>query len=46
MDSDLTAEEVATKAMNIAADMCIYTNHNFLTETMDTKDGEKKEDNA
>lgn len=28
-DSKLTAEEIAVKAMTIAADLCIYTNHNF-----------------
>jgi ATP-dependent HslUV protease, peptidase subunit HslV len=32
---DLSAEDVAKKAMNIAADMCVYTNHNFLTEVID-----------
>lgn len=35
---DLTAEEVAAKAMNVAADMCIYTNTNFLVETLDSKE--------
>ena len=34
---ELTAEEVAKKAMTIAADTCIYTNHNFTTETLDSK---------
>jgi len=33
----LTAEEVARKAMTIAADMCIYTNHEFLLETLESK---------
>ncbi len=28
-DQDLTAEEVARKAMGIAADICVYTNHNL-----------------
>ena len=28
----LNAREVADRAMNIAADMCIYTNHNFIVE--------------
>ena len=32
---DLTAEQVATQSMQIAADMCVYTNHNFLTETLE-----------
>ena len=34
---DMTAEDVAKKAMTIAADTCIYTNHNFTTETLDAK---------
>ncbi|DBA99548.1 hypothetical protein WJX82_008475 [Trebouxia sp. C0006] len=34
---ELTAVEVAKKAMTIAADTCIYTNHNFTTETLDSK---------
>lgn len=34
MDSELTADQVALKAMNIAADICVYTNHNFVTETI------------
>ena len=33
---ELTAEEVAKKAMTIAADTCIYTNHVFSTETIDS----------
>jgi len=37
MDSDLTAEQVARKAMTIAADMCVYTNHTFITETIDNR---------
>ena len=34
MDTELDAEQVARKAMTIAADMCIYTNHNFVTEVL------------
>ncbi|ETO36967.1 ATP-dependent protease peptidase subunit [Reticulomyxa filosa] len=30
IDSDLSADEIATKAMKIAADMCVYTNHHTL----------------
>lgn len=40
--SDLDAEAVARKAMNIAADMCIYTNKEFLVETMETKEKEEE----
>lgn len=43
---DLSAEEVARKAMNIASDMCVYTNKEFMVEVMDSKkkddDDEKK----
>ncbi len=31
---ELSAEDIARKAMTIAADACIYTNHNFKTETL------------
>jgi ATP-dependent HslUV protease subunit HslV len=30
----LTAEEIARRAMKIAADICVYTNHNVLVETL------------
>ena len=31
----LSAEEIARKAMQIAADICVYTNHNIVVETLD-----------
>jgi ATP-dependent HslUV protease subunit HslV len=31
---DLTAEEIARRAMKIAADICIYTNENLIVETI------------
>ena len=34
MDSDLTAEQIARKAMAIAADICVYTNGNLTVETL------------
>ncbi|MEZ5911113.1 MAG: ATP-dependent protease subunit HslV [Paracoccaceae bacterium] len=34
MQSDLSAEEVARKAMAIAADICVYTNGNLTVETL------------
>jgi len=34
MDSDLDAEVIAEKAMKIAADICIYTNHNLTKEVL------------
>jgi ATP-dependent HslUV protease, peptidase subunit HslV len=32
---DLSAEDVARKAMKVAADMCVYTNENFMIEVID-----------
>lgn len=34
IDTDLSAEEIVLKSMNIAADICIYTNHNIITEKL------------
>ena len=31
---NLTAEEVARRAMKIAGDICVYTNHNVIVETI------------
>ncbi len=33
---DLTAEDIARRAMQIAADICIYTNDNVVVETLKT----------
>jgi ATP-dependent HslUV protease subunit HslV len=35
MDSDKSAEEIARRALDIAADICVYTNHNLVVETLD-----------
>ena len=35
MDTDLSAEDVARRAMTIAADICVYTNGNVIVETLD-----------
>lgn len=32
---DLTAEEMVRESLNIAADICIYTNHNLVIETIE-----------
>lgn len=37
IDSDLSARQIAEKAMNIAADICIYTNHNIIYEELTFK---------
>jgi ATP-dependent HslUV protease subunit HslV len=35
LDSDiLSAEEIANKAMFIAGELCLYTNHNTVMETL------------
>ena len=34
-DSDLSAEQIARKAMEIASEICIYTNGNVIVETLD-----------
>ena len=32
---DMSAEDVAQKAMDVASDMCVYTNKEFLSYTLD-----------
>ena len=41
---DMSAEDVATKAMNVAADMCVHTNKEFITHTLDDTAGEEAEE--
>jgi ATP-dependent HslUV protease subunit HslV len=36
VDLNLTAEEIALKSMNIAADICVFSNHNIITEKVRT----------
>jgi ATP-dependent HslUV protease subunit HslV len=36
LDLDLSAEEIARRAMKIAAEICIYTNENIVVESIDT----------
>ncbi|TIS60168.1 ATP-dependent protease subunit HslV [Mesorhizobium sp.] len=35
IDTDKDAEEIARKAMQIASEICVYTNNNFIIETLD-----------
>ena len=35
IDTDADAEEVARKAMKIAGDICVYTNHSLVLEKLD-----------
>jgi ATP-dependent HslUV protease subunit HslV len=36
LDFDLSAEEIARRALMIAADICVYTNANIVIESLDT----------
>ncbi len=33
-NTDMSAEEIVRKAMKIAADICVFTNHNIVVETV------------
>ncbi len=35
-NTELTAREIVEKSLNIAADICIYTNHNLTIEELDS----------
>nr|Q31IL7.1 RecName: Full=ATP-dependent protease subunit HslV [Hydrogenovibrio crunogenus XCL-2] len=37
-NTDLSAKDVVEKALNIAADLCIYTNHNLTIESLNKED--------
>lgn len=34
-ETDLEAERIVKRALTIAGDICIYTNHNHIIETME-----------
>jgi ATP-dependent HslUV protease subunit HslV len=34
-NTELSAEKIVKKSLNIAADICIYTNHNLVIESLD-----------
>jgi ATP-dependent HslUV protease subunit HslV len=36
VDTDASAEQIVRKAMAIAADICVYTNHNLVIESLPT----------
>jgi len=40
---DMDSEEIAKKSMKIAADICVYTNQNFVVETLQTKTSKTEE---
>lgn len=33
---ELSAEDIARRSMKIASDTCIYTNHNYVIESLDS----------
>ncbi len=37
MDTDKSAEDIARQALDIAADICVYTNHNLVVEVLDAE---------
>lgn len=43
---DMSAKEVAQKAMDVASDMCVYTNKNFLSYTLDDIGEETEEESS
>jgi ATP-dependent HslUV protease subunit HslV len=36
-DTDMSAEEIARRAMQIAADICVYTNDTITVESLDAE---------
>lgn len=36
-NTDLSAKDIVEKGLNIAADICIYTNHNLTIETLESE---------
>ena len=39
-NTDLSAKEIVEKGLGIAADICVYTNHNHIIETLETTSSE------
>ena len=37
IDTDMDAEAIARRAMQIASEICVYTNHNIVVETLDAE---------
>jgi ATP-dependent HslUV protease subunit HslV len=40
-NTDLSAREIVEKALNIAGDICIYTNHHLTIEELDADKSKK-----
>ena len=43
---ELGSEDIARRAMNVAADMCVYTNHEFIVESLANTPDSSEEDTA
>jgi ATP-dependent HslUV protease subunit HslV len=37
-NTEMSAEEIVTKALGIAASICVYTNENIIVETLSAND--------
>lgn len=46
IDSEMEPLDIAKKSMNIAADICVYTNNNFVTECIPGESTDKVADEA
>mmetsp|Transcript_17192 Transcript_17192/g.66912 ORF Transcript_17192/g.66912 Transcript_17192/m.66912 type:complete len:247 (+) Transcript_17192:52-792(+) len=42
LDTDWDAERIARRAMEIAADTCVFTNHTFVVEVIDFESGKEE----
>jgi len=40
-ETDMSAREIVEKGLNIAADICVFTNHNLTIESLSAKDTSK-----
>lgn len=45
-DEPLDAEEIARKAMQVASEMCVYTNDQFMVETITIPDSKEEEEDT
>jgi len=41
-ETDMSAREIVEKGLNIAADICVFTNHNLTIESISTKESAKE----
>src|SRR5690606_42143693 len=42
LDTDKDAEEIALRAMQIASEICVYTNNKFVVETIEGRSEERR----